>query len=285
MKIGEYKLYSVQTGLFKLDGGAMFGVVPKPLWSKTNPSDDRNRIDMCMRALLLISDKKKILIDNGAGNKLNDKLKDIYAIDHNEFTLEKELGRYGLTADEITDVIITHLHFDHAGGSTKLNENGEAVPAFPNAVYHIQEKHWQWALNPTERDKASFFPENYLPVEKNHQLKKYSGDTEFDEFISFYVLNGHSPGMQIVKISDKENTLLYAADLFPTSSHIPLPYIMAYDLFPLTTLEEKKKFLPKITEENWILFFEHDPFTETCHVIKTDKGFSIVEKSKLEELT
>lgn len=284
MKIGEYKLYSIQTGFFKLDGGAMFGVVPKPLWSKTNPSDEKNRIEMCMRALLLISDKRKIIIDNGAGNKLNDKLKDIYAIDHSSFTLDKELSKYGLKPDDITDVIITHLHFDHAGGSTRINEDQQIIPTFNNAVYHIQKTQWDWALNPTERDRASFFPENYIPIQRRQQLNLLDGNAKFDEYISLHVVNGHTPGMQIVKISDERNILLYAADLFPTSSHIPLPYIMAYDLFPLTTLDEKKKFLPEITDRKWILFFEHDPYTETSLVMKTEKGYTPVEKRKLNEI-
>ena len=284
MQIGDYSLFTVQTGLFKLDGGAMFGVVPKPLWSKTNPSDERNRIDMCMRSLLLVSEKRKIIIDNGAGNKLDPKLCDIYGIDNSSFTLEHSLNSCGFKADEITDVIITHLHFDHAGGSTKIDENGELKPTFPNAIYHIQKIHWEWALNPSERDRASFFPENYLPIEKNKKLNLIDGDSRFDELINLIVLNGHTPAMQLVKISDGDTTLLYAADLFPTSSHIPLPYIMAYDLFPLTTLDEKKKFLPEIADKKWILFFEHDPYTETCLVTKTEKGYLAADKRNLADI-
>jgi glyoxylase-like metal-dependent hydrolase (beta-lactamase superfamily II) len=281
MQIGKYKLHSVQTGLFRLDGGAMFGVVPKPLWSRSNPPDELNRIDMCMRTLLLISDDKKILIDNGAGYKLPKKMNEIYSIDHSQYTLESELGKHGLKSEDITDVILTHLHFDHAGGSTKHNDNGGLELSFPNAVHHIQKKHWDWAQNPSERDKASFMPQNYDPIKAKGMLKQYDGATDFDEFISLHVVKGHTPFMQLVKIKDENNTLLFAADLFPMSSHIPLPYIMGYDLFPLTTLDEKKTFLPQIAKKKWIIFFEHDPFTETCNVETTEKGFSIVNKMEL----
>jgi glyoxylase-like metal-dependent hydrolase (beta-lactamase superfamily II) len=281
MKIGNYELHSIQTGLFRLDGGAMFGVVPKPLWSKTNPADERNRIDMCMRSLLLLSENRKIIIDNGVGYKMPQKLNDIYGVDHSEFTLEHELNKFGVTPADISDVILTHLHFDHAGGSTFYDENKQLSLSFPNALYHVQKKHWDWAQNPSDRDKASFFPENYDPIQEKGQLKFFDGDTVFDEFITLHTVKGHTPFMQLVKLKDEKNTLLYTADLFPTTSHIQLPYIMGYDLFPLTTLDEKKKFLPQIVKENWLLFFEHDAFTETCRVQQTDKGFSVIDKMEL----
>jgi len=283
MKIGDYKLYPMQTGLFRLDGGAMFGVVPKPLWSKTNPADDKNRIDMCMRALLLVSDKRKILIDNGVGNKMSEKLNDIYGVDHSTYTLEKSLVKYGFTREDVTDVILTHLHFDHAGGSTYIDENGIVKLTFPNAVYYLQKKHWEWANNPTERDKASFFPENYEPIQRAGHLKLLDGEQAFDEFIKLHIINGHTAAQQIVTVKDDKNTLLYNADLFPMASHVHIPFIMGYDLFPLTTLEEKKKFLEKIVTENWILFFEHDPYTETAQVHKSDKGYTAINRMELEK--
>lgn len=283
MRIGDYKLYSVQTGLFKLDGGAMFGVIPKPMWSKTNPADERNRIQMCMRSLLLVSDKKKIIIDNGVGYKLSEKLNEIYGVDHSIFTLEAELEKLGYKADDISDVILTHLHFDHAGGSTKIDENEKLQLMFPNAIYHLQKKHWEWGQNPSERDMASFFPENFNPIKEKGQLKFTEGETQFDDFISFHPVNGHTPAMQLVKVKDDNTTLLYTADLFPTTTHIHYPYIMGYDLFPLTTLDEKKKFVPKIAEENWLLFFEHDAFTETCRIVKTEKGFAVTDKMELKK--
>jgi len=283
MKIGNYALHSIQTGLFRLDGGAMFGVVPKPLWSRTNPADDRNRIDMCMRALLLVLDKRKILIDNGIGYKMSQKLNDIYGVDHMEFTLEKGLSSAGIKKEDITDVILTHLHFDHAGGSTYLDENGELRLTFPNATHYLQKKHWEWAKNPTERDKASFFPENYELIHKEKQLNLIEGDYKFDDYIRLHATNGHTPFQQIVTVKDDNNNLLYSADLFPMASHIQVPYIMGYDLSPLTTLDEKKKYLPKIADEKWIVLFEHDPYTETARVEKTDKGFKTVDIKTLSQ--
>lgn len=281
MEIGDYKLYSVQTGLFKLDGGAMFGVVPKNLWQKSNPADEQNRIDMCTRALLLDSGRKKILIDTGVGYKLSDKVNKIYDVDYSQFTLEKSLAKINLTKDDITDVILTHLHFDHCGGSTIVNADENLVPAFSNAVFHVQKKQYEWALNPSERDRASFFPENYRPLEQNKVLKLVDGEYKFDEFITLLPLNGHTSHMQMIKISDDENTLIYTADLVPTAGHIPAPYIMGYDLFPLTTLEEKKKYLKEISEKNWTIFFEHDPFTECAKLGLSERGYFVKEKFTL----
>lgn len=281
MKIGNYELHSIQTGLFRLDGGAMFGVVPKPLWQRTNPPDESNRIDMCMRSLLLIGNGKKIIVDSGVGNKMSSKLNEIYGVDHSQYTLEGELAKHNLKPEDITDVLMTHLHFDHSGGSTKRNEKKELVLSFPNAVHHLQKKHWEWGQNPSERDKASFMPENYDLIKEKGMLKLYEGESKFDDVISFLPVSGHTPMMQLVKLRDDSNTLLFTADLFPMTSHIPLPYIMGYDLFPLTTLDEKKKILPQIVKENWTLFFEHDAFTETCMVAQTEFGFKAIDKMEL----
>jgi len=282
MKIGDYTIHPVQTGLFKLDGGAMFGVVPKNLWQKTNPSDDQNRIDMCTRALFLDSVKKKILVDTGIGYKLSDKVNKIYDVDFSEYTLEKSLASLGVNKSDITDVILTHLHFDHAGGNTEYNENKEPVPAFPNAVYHVQKKHYEWALNPTERDRASFFPENYKPLENAKVLNLTDGEHKFDEFITLLPVNGHTNNMQMVKISDEKNSMLYLADLIPTAGHIPAPYIMGYDLFPLTTLEEKHKYLKEITENEMMIFFEHDPHNMAGKIGKNERGYFLKEKIEIE---
>jgi glyoxylase-like metal-dependent hydrolase (beta-lactamase superfamily II) len=283
MQIGNYKLYSIQTGLIRLDGGAMFGVVPKALWSRTNPSDDLNRIDMCMRALLLVSNDKKILIDNGAGYKMSKKMNEIYGIDYTKYYLEKSLKSNSCEPGDITDVILTHLHFDHCGGST-YRDNGELKLTFPNAVYHIQKKQWEWANNPSERDRASFFADNFLPVQNTGHLNLVDGDINFDEQIKLFTINGHTPMQQMVSIGDNENTLLYPADLMPMTTHINMPYIMGYDLYPLTTLDEKKKYLPKIANEKWLVFFEHDPFTEVCKINQVNNRFEMVDRTKLEDL-
>ena len=278
MRIGDYKIHSIKAGLFKLDGGSMFGVVPKTIWNKSNPADDSNRIEMSTNVLLLESKNKKILIDNGIGHKMSEKLNQIYSVDYSEFTLEKGLAELNVSYDDITDVILTHLHFDHAGGSTRLDENNVPVPSFKNAVYYVQEKHLNWALNPTERDKASFFPENYEPLIKAKQLKIVDDVHSFDDFISLIPLNGHTRNMQIVKVSDENETLVYLADLVPMSSHIPLPYIMGYDLFPLVTLEEKRNYLKEIYENNYTVFFEHDPYVEAGKIGFNGKSYFLKDK-------
>ena len=284
MQIGDYKLYSIQTGLIRLDGGAMFGVVPKPLWSRTNPSDELNRIDMCMRTLLMVSGKRKILVDTGSGYKMSKKLKDIYAINHDEYTMEKSLAQYGFKNEDITDVILTHLHFDHCGGSTYRNENGELKTTFPNAVYHLQKNHWEWANNPSEKDKASFYSNDFLPVKDAGQLNLTDGEVQLDEQIKILLTHGHTPSHEMVSIRDDVNTLLYTADLLPMTTHINIPYIMGYDLYPLTTLDEKKRYLPQIAKENWFIFFEHDPFTEVCRINQNRDRFEIIDRTKLDLL-
>ena len=283
MKIGDYELHPIQTGLFKLDGGAMFGVVPKPLWTRTNPSDDINRIDMCTRALLLDNGKKKILIDTGLGYKLSEKLNKIYGVDFSEYTLEKSLERHGLRREDITDVILTHLHFDHAGGNTHYDDDKNIKMSFPNAVYHVQKKHFDWAMNPTDRDRASFFPENYEPLLENKVLNFTDGVHKFDESITLEPVDGHTNHMQLVKVADDDNTLLYLADLIPTAGHMPAPYIMGYDLFPLTTLTEKKKYLQDAVDGSWTIFFEHDPNNEAGKAGLGEKGYFLEEKFRLSD--
>lgn len=282
MKIGDYNIYSIQTGLFRLDGGAMFGVVPKVMWNRTNPADELNRINMCSRSLLLSNGKQNILIDTGVGTKLPKKLNEIYSVDYTDFTLENSLKKHGFKREDITDVILTHLHFDHAGGNTYYGEGREVKLAFPNAIFHVQKKHYEWAINPTDRDKASFFPENYLPLEQNKMLKLIDGKHKFDELITLIPVNGHTNNMQMVKISDGEETLLYMADLVPMMSHLPLPYIMGYDLFPLITLEEKRKYLTEAAENKYTLFFEHDPANECAKINMAEKGVSVISSFNLD---
>jgi glyoxylase-like metal-dependent hydrolase (beta-lactamase superfamily II) len=272
MKIGKYELFPIETGRFSLDGGAMFGIIPKPLWEKLNPPDERNRIELAARALLLIGDGKNILIDNGNGSKFTPKQIDIYRLDDSNYELKKSLVQLGIAPADITDVILTHLHFDHAGGST-YRENGKLTPMFPNARYWVQKAHWENALAPTEKDRASFMPDDFMPLMNEGMLHFIDGEKEIFDNIRVIVTNGHTSAQQLPLISDGNSTLLFCCDLFPTTSHIPLPYIMGYDCRPLITLEDKKKLLRRAVDENWILFFEHDPRTVFGKVASNEKGY------------
>lgn len=276
MKIGKYKLSIIESGSFGLDGGAMFGIIPKPLWQKTNLADDSNRVRLATRNLLLESDSKKILIDTGMGDKWDEKAKNIYAVD-DKHSMDSALSNKGLKADDITDVILTHLHFDHTGGST-IKINGKLQPAFPNAKYYVQKQNFEWAVNPSDRDKGSYIKENFLPLMDEGVLHLIDGNDIFDDGIEFFVINGHTFGQQMVKISDGRDTFLYCADLIPFYSHIPLHYIMGYDLQPLVTLEEKKKYLNIALQENWKLFFGHDPEIAFASVKKFGEGYIVDEK-------
>jgi glyoxylase-like metal-dependent hydrolase (beta-lactamase superfamily II) len=272
MKIGKYKLTLLETGTFGLDGGAMFGIIPKPLWQRNNPADEKNRITLGARCLLLKSDSKKILVETGMGETWDKKFMSIYNVNFSAHTLNKSLEKHGISNEDITDVILTHLHFDHTGGSTKL-ENGKFVPAFPNAKYHVQKKQFEWALNPTDRDKGSFIPHTYLPLQEHSVFQFADGDSYFDDEIQFLTINGHTISQQMLKISDASNTFLFCADLIPTMYHIPIPYVMGFDIQPLVTVEEKKKYLQLAVEQNWKLIFGHDHLHSCSSVKKTDKGF------------
>ena len=276
MKIGKYKLSIIESGSFGLDGGAMFGIIPKPLWQRTNLADDANRVRLATRNLLLESDTRKILIDTGMGSKWDEKSKNIYAIDE-KHSLSSALSEKGLKPDDITDVILTHLHFDHTGGSTIL-VNGKLEPAFPNANYFVQKQNFDWARNPSDRDKGSYIKDNFLPLYEEGVLNFIIGNAEFDDEIKMIVINGHTFGQQMVKISNGSDTFLFCSDLMPFVSHIPLPYIMGYDLQPLVTLEEKKKYLKLALDENWKLFFGHDAEFAFATVKKFGEGY-LVDKS------
>jgi glyoxylase-like metal-dependent hydrolase (beta-lactamase superfamily II) len=259
----------------------MFGVVPRVLWSKTNPPDDRNRIPMAARALLMKGNGRIILVDVGNGTKYNEKLRSIYAFDNHRFDLISSLAKYNITPAEVTDVLLTHLHFDHAGGSTVMVD-GDVKPTFPNARYYVQKDHWTAANNPTERDKASFFPDDFMPLHAAGQLELLDGEGEVFPGIHVRLMNGHTTALQCPVISDGKQIVFYCADLMPTVSHVALPWIMAYDLRPLVTLEEKRKILEQAVEEKWLLFFEHDPDTEAVSLKNSDKGIVVGQRLSLD---
>ncbi len=284
-------LYSVDTGYFKLDGGAMFGVVPKVMWNKLNPADENNLCSWAMRCLLIEDGNRLILIDNGIGDKQDAKFLGHYHL-HGDATLDKSLAKYGFSKDDITDVFLTHLHFDHCGGSIK-REGDQLVPAFKNATFWSNEAHWAWATKPNDREKASFLKENILPIEESGQLKfVLPGETQFHQLassvftdnISIRFVSGHTESMMLPQINYNGKTIVYMADLLPAAAHIPIPYVMAYDMFPLTTLNEKKSFLTEAVENDYVLFFEHDPQIECCTLQQTEKGIRMKESFRLDEI-
>ena len=281
------KLHTINTGFFKLDGGAMFGVVPKSIWQKSNPADDTNMCTWAMRCLLIEDGKKLVLIDNGIGNKQSEKFFSHYYLNGDD-SLDKSLAIKGFHRSDITDVFLTHLHFDHCGGSIEWNEARDSYrPAFPNATYWSNERHWQWATKPNSREKASFLSENILPIQESGQLKfvERTGDHS-NTPLGFDVLfvDGHTDSMMLPHIRYKDTTIVFVADLMPSTGHIPLPYVMGYDTRPLITMEEKGKFLQRAAEEKFILFFEHDSVNECCTLQQTEKGVRLENVFRLNEI-
>lgn len=289
MKIGSYEIFALETGEFALDGGAMFGVVPKTLWGKRIGVDDKNRIDMRLRCLLLIGDGRRILIDCGMGRKWNEKMSDIYRLDYSKLSLEKSLAAHQLSPEKITDVVLTHLHFDHAGGSTQYSGesksggggNPRLEPTFPNATYYIQKENLEWAQNPKEKDRASYIKEDWEPLQAAGVLKIINKEGEILPGIDVRRFYGHTHGIQLPLINDGKTKLFFCGDVIPTSVHLGIPWVMAYDNFPLTTIEEKKKILQRAAKENWILVFEHCPHVGAARVTATEKGCEITEKITL----
>tara|TARA_B110000977_G_scaffold130455_1_gene166317 strand:+ start:14418 stop:15275 length:858 start_codon:yes stop_codon:yes gene_type:complete len=269
------KLHRIETGNFMLDGGAMFGVVPKALWERTNPADEKNRIKMAARSLLIEDGNRLILIDTGMGNKQSDKFYGHYAIwgDH---TLDSSLQKAGFHRDDITDVFFTHLHFDHCGGAIEFNSNGILVPAFKNARFWSHQNHWEWAKKPNPREKASFLPENILPIHESGQLELLIGTEKqlkktalgFD----ILLMDGHTEKQMLPMIQYQGKTIVFAADLIPTVGHLPIPYVMGYDTRPLLTLEEKASFLDRAVANDFLLFLEHDAENELISLEQTAKG-------------
>ena len=279
------KLYTIDTGFFKLDGGAMFGVVPKSIWQKTNPADEFNLCSWAMRCLLIQDGDRLILIDNGIGYKQDERFLKHYHL-HGDDTLEKSLANLKFSKDDITDVFLTHLHFDHCGGSIERQADGALVPAFKNATFWSNKEHWQWAIEPNDREKASFLKENILPIQESGKLKFIDtlDGVSFTDNIQIRFAFGHTDSMMLPQISYKGKTILYMADMLPSVGHIPMPYVMSYDMFPLNTLKEKKKYLEEAVQNDYILFFEHDPVNECCTLQETEKGIRVKDTFKLSEI-
>lgn len=277
------KLYTIDTGLFKLDGGAMFGVVPRSMWEKLHQPDSKGLCTWAMRCLLIEDGKKLILIDCGLGDKQSEKFFSHYE-PHGEDTLHKSLSKYGFHADDITDVVLTHLHFDHCGGAIK-RKGDKLIPAFKNATYWSNSEHWQWATQPNAREKASFLSDNILPIEASGQLV-FADKTNklLHDAIQLKTVNGHTESMFIPHITYKQQTIVYAADLFPSMWHIPIPYVMAYDTRPLLTLDEKQHVLQDAVKHNFILYFEHDPIVSMCSLQQTERGIREKDVLNLSDL-
>ncbi len=278
------KLHKIETEFFKLDGGSMFGVVPKVIWQRTNPADENNLCTWAMRCLLIEDEGRVILIDTGLGNKQDEKFFSHYYL-HGADTLDSSLAKAGFSKDDITDVFLTHLHFDHVGGAV-VRENGELKLAFKNATYWSNKKHWDWAISPNPREKASFFKENILPIQESGKLKfiENKDGVHFTKNIQVRFANGHTEAMMLPQFNYKGRTWVYMADLLPSVGHIPLPYVMSYDMFPLKTLAEKAAFLEEAASNEYILFLEHDPVNECCTVQHTEKGIRLAKTFSLAEL-
>ncbi|WP_151088769.1 MBL fold metallo-hydrolase [Hymenobacter baengnokdamensis] len=281
------KIHSIDTGLFKLDGGAMFGVVPRSMWQKLNPPDANNMCTWAMRCLLVEDGGRLILVDNGIGEKQDEKFRGHFYL-HGDDTLEKSLRKLGFTSADITDVFLTHLHFDHCGGSVVRRPDGALQTAFANATYWSNEAHWVWANQPNAREKASFLAENIRPIQESGQLRfidpAHGVPDALPQFSDILFANGHTEKMMVPLMQYQGRTLAYMADLLPSAAHIPLPYVMSYDVRPLVTLSEKEAVLRRAAEESWVLLLEHDPLHEACTVQLTDKGVRLAETLRISDL-
>lgn len=279
------KLYTVNSGYFKLDGGAMFGVVPKSVWNRTNPADENNMCNWAMRCLLVETDNRLILIDNGLGDKQNEKFFSYYFL-HGNDSLEKSFEQHGFNFNDVTDVFLTHLHFDHCGGSIKYTDSAKTKlePVFKHAKYWSNSKHWDWAVNPNPREKASFLKENIMPIKESGQLNFIDKEGEWLPGFEVLLVNGHTESMMLPLLTYKENKVLFCADLIPSVGHLPILYVMGYDVRPLNTLVEKELILQKAVNENWTLFFEHDSVNEACKLINTERGIRAKDVLRINEL-
>ena len=271
MKLGKFELLIAWDGYFKLDGGAMFGVVPKPLWSRNDPADDRNRILLSINPMVIRYDNEVILVETGIGDKWDDKNKDIMDLNRKD-NLLKSLKEFAIEKQDVTGVILTHLHFDHSGGAVELHENGDLIPAFPNAKYFIQQKEWDFAVSSNERAKASYIPENFLPLEEHGHMVFLNGDQEILPGIYGEVTGGHTPHHQVIHLESEGKKACYIGDIIPTASHIKLPYIMGYDTNPLDTLASKKRLINSALDEKWLVIFPHAPRIHSGYFQDTGSG-------------
>ena len=286
LTIGNLELYSIETGRFKLDGGAMFGVVPKTLWNRKIDCDEKNRIMMATRCLLIRSKstKRLYLVDNGCGDKFDDKMDQIYSLNFNHSELERSLNAVGVTPSDITDMIFTHLHFDHCGGTTTYNEQGNLKHRFENATYHVNKRHWHAATHPNAREKASFLPDNINPMSESNRLNLVEDNHTFEEGFTTIPMNGHTIGQQLPFLHDADKTIVYGADLLPTHAHVPLPWVMGYDMFPLQTLQEKEPFLKEATDNKWYIYLEHDAYNEVITIKQKDGNYSADQSMTLSDV-
>ena len=275
----KWNIKIIETGLFKLDGGAMMGSVPKILWNKTNPSDELNRIVLSMRCLLLDNGNDVVLIETGIGNKNNQKFIDMFCIAQSSFPLKDGLKKHGYDLEDITHVILTHLHFDHAGGATYF-DGIDIIPTFPNAEYIISETNWNSGINPNPKDRASYLVENFRPIEARGQLRFVKDNAQIMDTIEGLAFYGHTTGQQLIKITVDNDSLIFCSDLIPLKSHLKIPWIMGYDLNAELTMEEKEIFLSEAADNNWILFFYHDPRTVAVKIKKSDQYFEVVDELK-----
>lgn len=274
-RIGPYTLHAIEAGRFGLDGGAMFGIVPKPLWESRIAPDAQNRIPLHMRCLLAEGDGRVVLIDTGIGDVFaGTKYADIYAIDADAPTLLESLHAIGIGANDVTDVVLTHLHFDHCGGSTR-REGDRRVPTFPEATYHVQGAHWDWAVASNPKEHGSFLQDTFRPLADRGQLQRVDGPTTLFPGMTVRLVHGHTEAQQVVLIQDEQHTLAYVADLLPTSHHLAPAWTMGYDVRPLVTMEEKADFLQEASANRWTLFFEHDPEVVTAEVASTDRHMKV----------
>ena len=281
------KIHTIDTGLFKLDGGAMYGVVPRSMWQKLNSPDANNMCTWAMRCLLIEDGGRLLLIDNGIGEKQDEKFRGHFYL-HGDDTLEKSLRKLGFTSADITDVFLTHLHFDHCGGSVVRRPDGVLQLAFPNATYWSNEAHWNWAVEPNPREKASFLTENILPIQESGHLKfidlQGAVPDALPQFSEIIRADGHTEKMMVPLMEYRGRKLAFMADLLPSAGHVPLPYVMSYDVRPLITMTEKEAVLRRAAEENWVLLLEHDPTNEACTVQMTDRGVRLGETLRLADL-